>query len=409
MPTRRFSRDLDFGASRLGSDRNSMAMSLHRDLLRGDGFWKTMMSPTSIHELESRLGDSSLNGRRNWMRLTSLPTVNLLADDGKKEWVDALMSEISEADRSPFLHYFSKRPLGLGIITAAPNCDKATAAAIAILGMNSSVGKVLTSGPTHATVNNISAHLYTVSRIVARRYNANNRDDSSRRAALVVRGFKLQEECEAFKKLLQDPGLGDHAAPVDEWGTPTEWKFHLSASYWLLICLGSGTLLPLNKDDSRAMHQLQRSFTRQESLTRLRHRVAGMITWEQYVNGKTVEDTEIMRLMKQLIESADLVCTTPSLAHTEDHLSSWKAEQAHGIAIDDASSMSRGDLYSIWGNTLLPCLLTGDEELAPLDVKSYHDRDSDGNMLNRFGNDAKKSALEFLMATGWPVYRLGTQ
>jgi hypothetical protein len=137
--------------------------------------------------------------------------------------------------------------------------------------------------------------------------------------------------------------------------------------------------------------------------------VSGKISWEEYVGGKIVEDTEIMRLMMMLTESADIVCTTPSLAHTEDHLRRWKLERARGVAIDEAGGMSRGDLYSIWGNTLLPCLLAGNEEFVPLELKSYHDRDVNGNMRNRFGDDARKSALEFLTTTGWPVYRVRGQ
>ncbi|KAF4501098.1 hypothetical protein FAGAP_2683 [Fusarium agapanthi] len=113
-----------------------------------------------------------------------------------------------------------------------------------------------------------------------------------------------------------------------------------------------------------------------------------------------------MGLMEMLIEVADIVCTTSSLTHTEDHLKKWKDGRARGIAVDEAGRMSRGDLYSVWGNTLMPCLLAGDEHFVPLEVKSLYDRDAEGNMRNRFGDDARKSALEFITATGWPVYRV---
>lgn len=188
-----------------------------------------------------------------------------------------------------------------------------------------------------------------------------------------------------------------------------DWNFHLSASYWLLLCLGSESLPPLQNDDSNILHEFKTLLARSDNLARLRERVSGKVSWEEYVAGETVADSEIMRLMKMLIEVADIVCTTPSLAHTEDHLKKWKVERARGIAVDEAGRMSRGDLYSIWGNTLLPCLLAGNEEFIPLEVKSYHDRDDDGNMRNRFGDDARKSGLEFLTATGWPVYRVRGQ
>lgn len=40
-------------------------MSLHRDLLRGDGFWKTMMSPDSaMDEMAGHMGGLNLGGQR---------------------------------------------------------------------------------------------------------------------------------------------------------------------------------------------------------------------------------------------------------------------------------------------------------------------------------------------------------
>ncbi|QPC72579.1 hypothetical protein HYE68_003331 [Fusarium pseudograminearum] len=47
-------------------------------------------------------------------------------------------------------------------------------------------------------------------------------------------------------------------------------------------------------------------------------------------------------------------------------LYSWKLK-ARGVAIDEAGNMSRANLCSVWGNTLRPCLLSGDEKhLAPV-------------------------------------------
>ncbi|KAH7205902.1 hypothetical protein DER44DRAFT_884002 [Fusarium oxysporum] len=337
-PNHLFFRDQGPKGSELCVNNEALIMSLHRDLLRGDGFWKTMMSPDSaMDEMAGHMGDLDLGGQRKRLTLPMLPSLNFLKDDGKSGWADALLSEVSEADQCPLRYYLSSRPLGFGIITTGPNSDDISVITAAVLAMNATVGNVMASGPTPASMNKFSSHLHTVSLNVVFKYNIGRRQDATIRAALI------------------------------------------------------------------------KSLAGSDKLARLRQRVSGKISWEEYVGGKIVEDTEIMRLMTMLTESADIVCTTPSLAHTEDHLRSWKLERARGVAIDEAGGMSRGDLYSIWGNTLLPCLLAGNEEFVPLELKSYHDRDVNGNMRNRFGDDARKSALEFLTATGWPVYRVRAQ
>ncbi|KAJ0149822.1 Uncharacterized protein HZ326_7606 [Fusarium oxysporum f. sp. albedinis] len=380
-PNHLFFRDQGPKGSELCVNNEALIMSLHRDLLRGDGFWKTMMSPDSaMDEMAGHMGDLNLGGQRKRLTLPMLPSLNFLKDDGKSGWADALLSEVSKADQCPLRYYLSSRPLGFGIITTGPNSDDISVITAAVLAMNATVGNIMASGPTPASMNKFSSHLHTVSLNAVFKYNIGRRQDATIRAALIVRGFKLQDECDAFKSLLQFPHLGDEAAGDDDWG-----------------------------DDSDTLHEFQKSLAGSDKLARLRQRVSGKISWEEYVGGKIVEDTEIMRLMMMLTESADIVCTTPSLAHTEDHLRRWKLERARGVAIDEAGGMSRGDLYSIWGNTLLPCLLAGNEEFVPLELKSYHDRDVNGNMRNRFGDDARKSALEFLTTTGWPVYRVRGQ
>ncbi|KAF5723290.1 hypothetical protein FMUND_1924 [Fusarium mundagurra] len=363
-PNRQFFLDKALEVSELGVGREALMMSLHRDLLRGDGFWKTMLAADpAVNEIASNIGDMDTGSQHQRMALSRLPSVNLLKEDGRSGWTEALLSEVSDADQRPLRYYLSNRPLGFGIFTNGPNTDNTSVFPVAVLAMHTTMGTVMASAPTPTAVNKFASDLHTASRSVVSKYNIERSQESSCRAALIIRGFQLQVECDAFKRLLQFPHLGDEADVL----------------------------------------------AKSDIFTRLLERVSGTISWEEYVAGETVSDTEIMKLMEMRIEVADIVCTTPSLAHTEDHLKKWKVERARGIAIDEAGGMSRGDLYSVWGNTLLPCFLAGDEEFIPLEVKSYHDRDADGNMRNRFGDDARKSALEFLVATGWPVYRVRGQ
>ncbi|SCV38782.1 uncharacterized protein FFFS_05971 [Fusarium fujikuroi] len=388
------------------SDREKLVMSLHRDLMRGNGFWKTMVAPGGMDQLEDDMAQMGINNQGKRMRLQTLPSVNLLRGPNA-EWIDALMTEALEVDRQRFRRYLSDCPLGLGLITAGPGFGKTTAVALATLGMAASVGRVLGSGPTHVAVNNLCARIDVVTCRVTAKYNSGKQPGDRLHRALVVRGHKLHDEIAAFKKLLEKPDLGDEAAPFGTWGLRSKWKLHLSAAYWLLVCLGSDAR-PLHEDDSTKLHELHKSLAESSGLARLRDRVSGKITWEEYANnGDTVGKAELENLVQRIVEAADILCTLPALAHTEDILHRWKL-QARGIAIDEAGNITRADLCSVWGNTLLPCLLAGDEkQLAPV-VMTLED-EKDGIYVNRFGPDGVISPLEFIKGMGWPVYRLRTQ
>ncbi|KIL93205.1 hypothetical protein FAVG1_03182 [Fusarium avenaceum] len=385
--------------------RELLAMSLHRDFMRGDGFWNTMVaSANGMQQLDEGMAKLGINNQGKQMRLETLPSVNLIR--GSDEWIDVLMTEALEVDRTRFRRYLSNCPLGLGIITAGPGFGKTTAIALATLGMAASVGRVLGSGPTHVAVNNLCARIDVVTCRVTENYNAGKQPSNRCRRTLVVRGFKLNDEIAAFKKLLENPALGDDAAPTATWGLKSKWKLHLSASFWLLVCLGSD-IRQFHEDDSEKLQGLHKTWTARSDLARLRDRVSGKITWEQYTNGEIIEKAVLEKLVQQIVESADILCTLPSLAHTESMLYRWKLN-AHGVAIDEAGNISRADLCSVWGNTLRPCLLAGDEkQLAPV-VMTLTDEE-DGNYVNRFGPDGIVSPLEFIKGMGWPIYRLHTQ
>lgn len=99
-------------------------MSLHRALVLGSGFWSVLRafkaspvpSPNTIkgHEASTaklRLDESTA------ITLPCVPEVNLL-DIQDAALMDALMMEVLPTDRARFRQYFSKRGLGLGLMTA---------------------------------------------------------------------------------------------------------------------------------------------------------------------------------------------------------------------------------------------------------------------------------------------------
>ncbi|PNP55867.1 hypothetical protein THARTR1_04087 [Trichoderma harzianum] len=132
----------------------------------------------------------------------------------------------------------------------------------------------------------------------------------------------------------------------------------------------------------------------------------GRITWEEYQHRERVSQGFVTGMFLHLVKQADILCTTPALSCGLPYRP-WK-ECARGIAVDEAGNISRPDFYSAWGNTLLPCLISGDEKQLRPHVTTAYDPDPN-DAINRFAQDALISPLEFFTASGWPIYRLRVQ
>ncbi|RMJ15390.1 hypothetical protein CDV36_004908 [Fusarium kuroshium] len=365
-------------------------MSLHRDLVRGTGFYDTMLA--------AGFEGPSLKPLRNTAR--SLPVVNLLGTDEAR--VNALVEEGAHPDdRVRFQTYLSERPLGLGVITAdAWTLGESNALAVGSIGMACSLGKIYTTGPTDAVVDSFAARLDRVGTSVTDRMNEGKKNDETRvRYRHVVRGYKIDDEVSAFLHLLRFPD-DDRAAPSWFLSGQSEWKTPLSAAYWLLILLRSPKVCPLRLDDSDALHEMRSRIEkdRDEQLYRLGALAAQGIDWIEYEQGTMLSKDRLVSLLEDVVRIADIVCTTPSLSAKEPY-SAWK-HKAQGIMVDEAACMSRPDLYCVWDNTLLPCLMAGDDKEFPPKALDRH---------NRFGQHARISPLLWFKAMGWPVYRLSCQ
>ncbi|KAK6711207.1 hypothetical protein SNK05_005634 [Fusarium graminearum] len=104
----------------------TLVMLLHKDLLRGEGFYNTMVRLTSATGVGS---ESNEVGRTKGICLQNLPSVDFL-DCCDSEWVDSLMMEALKKDP-----------------TAGPGFGKTIAAAVVVLAMNASIDKLLASDP----------------------------------------------------------------------------------------------------------------------------------------------------------------------------------------------------------------------------------------------------------------------
>lgn len=234
--------------------------------------------------------------------------------------------------------------------------------------------------------------------------------DASRvRQTFVLRVFKLEHEYKAFIALLKNPGSCDRAAPKIR-GTPVKWTFKISLAYWLLVLLQSpATTRRLSLDDSLALRAIQRDLNTREDFRSVRNLCANRIGYEEFSKTPQPSKDAIMKIFQRLINAADMLCTTPSMFNNEEYVSMWNKGKAKAVAFDEAANMTRGDIIQVWGNDLLPCLFGGDPKQLPPAVMTKEEKTTDGHVYNQLNRDATVSGLEFLQASGIPVYRLRKQ
>ncbi|PTB63892.1 hypothetical protein BBK36DRAFT_1171340 [Trichoderma citrinoviride] len=364
-------------------------MELHRALVRGTGFYDWMVkedAPRSTVAATPSLSvvDTNVVYRR-------LPSVNFL-DFGDSVRAEAIVNEALPHDRDRFRGYLSNRPLGFGMIAGR-------------------YGRVLCSAPSDAAVDNFAARLDTRTRAMTEACNQVKEPSGPQhyRHRLVIRAYEPNAEVGAFNALLRDPTLGDGAAP-ERWGWAPQWKLHLSLAFWFLAVLGSPAVRELHPDDSQDLWDLRQQIDGTEpELERLRDVATGVTTWEQYERDGPVANKTIEFYLLRLLPYANMLCMTPAGTEHVAMYRAWKTRVARGIAVDEAGTMNRADLYCVWGNTCLPCFLSGDPQQTVPTVLGKNARDGDGNFLNRFAKSASISALAFFQATGIPVYRLKTK
>lgn len=363
---------------------------------------------------------------------------------------------------SPILPSLCCWPLDTDTSHQPPGFGKTTAMAVATLGMVETFDKVYVSAPTHVAVDNFAARIFDTDARVVNKYNGKRPAEKHRRRKMIIRAYKLKEERKAFKALLKNVSLGDDARPKDSKAGDARWKLHLSLSYWMLKALESSAVPPLDEYEDPAFvvqfrDRLEKYYQADElGKFPLRERPADQKTsWAQYSDipvsdeasvcsssfsddgiltpftsaqsesgdvqpatdherraarskrNKTFQtlDKDILtHLFRCLLQGADVVCTTPSLS-SRSPFSDWRKTQAKAVAVDEAANMNRPDLYTVWGNTLLPCMLGGDDQQLQPTVLSAREEFPRGNFFNRHPEDGQMSPLKFLKMSGWPVFR----
>ncbi|PNP51834.1 hypothetical protein THARTR1_07603 [Trichoderma harzianum] len=219
-----------------------------------------------------------------------------------------------------------------------------------------------------------------------------------------MRCFSRDHEATAFVNTLRDPHLGDKAATNRDWSINSKWMLNLTPSFWLLMVLAPRLSVRSTRMTPKPFMKCNREWTSEEiasvSAPLLQEKSAGKSTKA----AKWLKRRPSSEFFGHLLWNADILCTTPAISMQEPY-SNWKMMRTRGIAVDEAGSISRPDLYRVWGNTMLPCLLGGDDKQLPPAVMTVNDKDIEGYHTNRLAPDAQLSALEFFRASGWPIYR----
>ncbi|KAF4469844.1 DNA helicase [Fusarium albosuccineum] len=152
IPTNDFAGDQDLVAPE--SHYTKLMMSLHRDLMRGQGFWRTM-----IHGVCGAMGQATLDDNEaKRMHLEALPCVNLLKGPNE-EWINALMMQVPGPDRTRFRRYMSERPLGLGLITILTHVTGTVPGGVTVV-MTGVAKTLMPHGGAVSCVSTIFMHYY---------------------------------------------------------------------------------------------------------------------------------------------------------------------------------------------------------------------------------------------------------
>ncbi|KAH8902443.1 hypothetical protein BR93DRAFT_887046, partial [Coniochaeta sp. PMI_546] len=386
-------------------------MDLHRALMRGTGFyeWRTRLpSCDTVQRATARMEHLSMNSSTR-LSLRHLPSVNFLATGDSKYTAAVVEAGALPEDRSRFEAYLTDRPAGLALLTAPPGYGKTHLMAAAAVGAQKTFGKILCSGPTNVSIDNLASRIDVVSTTVVDRGNEGR--STPHRYPMVLRAFKPNDEMAAFEYALRNPADSVNGAPKKSWQYESKWTLPLSTAFWLLVLFRSkaSEIRSLREHDNAALHDLQAQIDARPDLAGLRAVATGDLTWEEYKQGKVVTQSAIKALLEQVVQCTDILCTTPALTENVELYRDWKTQRARAVVVDEAGNINRADLYCVWGNTLLPCILGGDPRQLQPAVMTTNDTDLTMNLLNRFAADGRVSPLEFLAGSGMPVYRLTTQ
>ncbi|KAL8364696.1 hypothetical protein RB595_003803 [Gaeumannomyces hyphopodioides] len=335
---------------------------VQRALLRGCGFDEFRARPDS-------------NGRVN-----ALPRLSFVPGD-KKLW-NCLFEKVIENDRERYAAHLAQTPYGFVLVCAPPGTGKTSILVVSSLAIWFTQGKKLFgSGPSHAAISNFADRFDTIARRVIARYNKGLEKAKQQSNLVVVRGYNPQEKYTGLMSLLGEPSKPKVARP-------SRWALPLTPSFYILLTLESKEIRPNTKEDAR------------------------LPEYHALGEDDTPDYRFICKLFDFVVSQTAAVFTTPSLVqvsipkdgdtkYNSPYTRFW-GKRSTCVAMDEAANIY--DLLQVWGNTLRPLCLAGDDKQLLPTVISANEKHGNGTYVNRFANNAI-SPLARLMAHGLPVWR----
>ncbi|KAB5549643.1 P-loop containing nucleoside triphosphate hydrolase protein [Coniochaeta sp. 2T2.1] len=409
----------------------SFRMAIHRDIMRGTGFYATLTQPSADNMTDMPMPDIVDNASGS---VEGLPMADLTVQEppavrplpsfdfiGIEDPVlrESVLQIALPEDKARMERYASNRPLGIALVAAPGGTGKTTALATFALGglYSSGGGKVYGSGPNTA-VANLAKRLFSVGDQVIRRCNETVPDQATPRyrRPLVVRGYGKDAEVQSFLAILQTGVADDTAYRGLIPSASKRWGLALSVTNWLLAVVGSPSLArtevreavkELDPTDAAFLYEL-RSEYEQAALTngpfaRLLRVARGEMTWQDYSKADMASTQFIAKQMQRIIRVADAVLTTPAGSQNAWYRPTWAAAKV--LVVDEAGCIGEADLCSFWGNTLRAIGIGGDvKQLTPA-MMELHNKDAQDNAKNRLALAGTYSGLAWLQALGIPTFR----
>ncbi len=279
--------------------------------------------------------------------------------------------------------------------------------------MHSRLGSIICTAPTNFAVDNIASRIDSICQQIIDSANRNRRNCEREiqhanidnyNNIIVVRGYDIKEEVRNFEAYLA-PTPRPQKAELPATEPSTRWTLHLSLAYWLLLAIASPAVGTPQGSEHKKLWKIRHS--KDPKLCWLRQIASGQISWAEYMNRSSREE-DILHCFGIVLDDVDILCLTPAATEKHSYYREWKTERARGVLVDEAGNIQKADLYTVWGNTLLPCFLCGDIQQTPPITLTIRERDEKG-FHNIYCHNGRISPLFSFQVMGWPVYTLKIQ
>ncbi|KAH9239431.1 hypothetical protein K456DRAFT_1757860 [Colletotrichum gloeosporioides 23] len=430
--------------------------SFLRDFFVGRGLGNTLLNPPMMDS-----ADVSTHGLSLSEPSFVAPKVDILGPINAI-YREALLEMLKPGSRETYKSYLESVVLGLvGIFGEMESCTSEVLAVTALLYMgNPDIKTVHAAAWRNEDVTKFARCLHRTASTVVRSMKDKCTSAAQPYIPLIVRGCNIQSEVESFIKMIQgdlliwDPRHWSRPFSLCEWllkivqhdrfdldqlDRPElleiRHKWKTSADYVGLRAFVNHDIEfwqvkefdPTHYPDNQPQTATLADFLSEElTIDQGEEKDKDSSNSDATLNEENVEEERlsaeeqaarlkkevwphklIQLLMVDILDVADALCTTPHVSRDVPYDKFWRS--AGAVVFDEATHLSKSDAVIVWGNTMRPCAMAGKEGQTPWSgidpFKTHEDGPHKGDYYNRFGPEAKVSALEFMRTTGWPCFK----